>query len=546
MMKPMSDPIAIVDLFSGPGGLGEGFTACRGPDGQRKYRISLSIEKEESAHRTLRMRAFLRQFEVFPAEYYAWLNGQIDEPDWKRLFPWEWTRAEDEAWRMELGTKECTRFLQDRIATIRKQHGGRTLLIGGPPCQAYSLVGRARNSGISGYQPERDHRNFLYDEYVKVLEGLEPAAFVMENVKGMLSAAVQGNAIFEQVMKDLKDAGGKDNYQLFALAPGGQRSSIGPLPQDFVVCAEEYGVPQARHRVIIVGLRRDIVDGLPRRLWPQLARKETPVSVSMTLSRMPRMRSGLSRSDSDDAWEATVRAAAKVVDEAVAYLSPDKCAALRAELARLKGEYQPIASQGRDAQGGLALPADCPPDLRSWLLDPLLNRLPQNETRAHMPSDLGRYLFTACYGRAFGVSPKAADFPPALAPNHRNWSTGKFNDRFRVQLGDRPSTTVTSHISKDGHYFIHPDPAQCRSLTVREAARLQTFPDNYVFLGNRTQQYVQVGNAVPPFLALQIAEALLPVFIFADMDRPPLGMPPEMSVNQLNDSDRINTISSIA
>ncbi|TIM46787.1 MAG: DNA cytosine methyltransferase [Mesorhizobium sp.] len=517
----MSDPIAVVDLFSGPGGLGEGFSACRGLDGRRRYRISLSIEKEESAHRTLRMRAFLHQFEMFPPEYYAWLNGEVEEPDWKKLFPKEWAVAEDEARCMELGTNGCTRFLQDRLVRIREQHGGRTLLIGGPPCQAYSLVGRARNSGISGYQPELDQRNFLYDEYVRVLERLGPAAFVMENVKGMLSASVQGNAIFEQVMKDLRNAGGIDNYQLFALGTERPRSTEETRPQDFVVRAEQYGVPQARHRLIIVGLRQDVVDGLPKRFHPHLARKPTAVSVSMALSGMPRMRSGLSRSDSDDAWEAAMKAATKAVEEAVADLSSAKHVAIRAELARLESEYQSIVSRGRDVQGGLVLPANCPPDLQSWLLDPLLSRLPQNETRGHMPSDLGRYLFAACYGRAFGASPKALDFPPGLAPNHRNWSTGKFSDRFRVQMAGRPSTTVTSHISKDGHYFIHPDPAQCRSLTVREAARLQTFPDNYVFLGNRTQQYVQVGNAVPPFLARQIADALLPVFDYADTKRFP-------------------------
>ena len=125
-----------------------------------------------------------------------------------------------------------------------------------------------------------------------------------------------------------------------------------------------------------------------------------------------------------------------------------------------------------------------------------------------MLADLGRYFYAALYGQIVGVSPKAKDFPRELAPDHRNWKTGKFADRFRVQLWESPATTITSHISKDGHYFIHPDPAQCRSLTVREAARLQTFPDNYFFKGNRTQQFVQVGNAVPPFLASKIADLI--------------------------------------
>jgi DNA (cytosine-5)-methyltransferase 1 len=148
-------------------------------------------------------------------------------------------------------------------------------------------------------------------------------------------------------------------------------------------------------------------------------------------------------------------------------------------------------------------------ELLQWIERPELRAIAQHETRGHMASDLGRYLFAAVFGTVRGYSPKAADFPLVLSPDHRNWHSGVFNDRFRVQLADEASTTVTSHISKDGHYFIHPDPIQCRSLTVREAARLQTFPDDYLFMGNRTRQYVQVGNAVPPFLARQIAELVL-------------------------------------
>ena len=125
-----------------------------------------------------------------------------------------------------------------------------------------------------------------------------------------------------------------------------------------------------------------------------------------------------------------------------------------------------------------------------------------------MPSDLARYLFAATFARTFGRSPKRHDFPLAFAPNHANWHSGSFDDRFRVQVANQPGTTVTSHIAKDGHYFIHPDPHQCRSLTVREVARLQTFRDNYFFHGSRSKQYIQVGNAVPPFLAHQIARTL--------------------------------------
>jgi DNA (cytosine-5)-methyltransferase 1 len=145
-----------------------------------------------------------------------------------------------------------------------------------------------------------------------------------------------------------------------------------------------------------------------------------------------------------------------------------------------------------------------------WYTDESMKGLLGHATRSHMDDDLGRYLFVAAYGKANGKSPHLKDFPKKLLPNHQNVDITlpdqKFSDRFKVQVWDHPASTITSHISKDGHYFIHPDPSQCRSLTVREAARIQTFPDNYCFEGGRTDQYHQVGNAVPPYLAKQLAE----------------------------------------
>lgn len=504
----MRSPVPAVDLFSGPGGLAEGFASLQDSTDSPSFRVALSVEKDATAHRTLRLRAFLRKFRSdLPNEYYEYLNGaEPKEPDWSALYPGQWEEACDETRCLKLGAPGAASFLRRRIRKIRKTHGGRTVLLGGPPCQSYSLVGRVRNAGEPGYDPDKDERQSLYLEYAAVLRLLRPAVAVMENVKGMLSARHNDTPVFSKVMDSLQHAGGKGQYCLFPLtsAAVGRSWDEGLEPEDFIVRAEAFGVPQARHRVFVICIRRDVAMALPEDLLPRLEPDETAVSVDDVIGNMPVLRSRLSRSDDGAAWQRAVREAYALVARHQPTMAPNHEGKFRRALNRALDSTRG-APLPYDETGGTTFADSCPDNLRDWIFDAKLSRLPNNEARGHIREDITRYLYAEAFAFTFGRSPKADDFPRALAPKHANWNTGKFADRFRVQIHSRPSTTITSHISKDGHYFIHPDPRQCRSLTVREAARLQTFPDNYLFHGGRTQQYVQVGNAVPPYLARQIA-----------------------------------------
>ncbi len=499
----------IVDLFAGPGGLGEGF-ASLGNNRNAPFRIGISVEKEASAHRTLTLRAFLREFKArhgaLPDKYIDFHAGLCEKPDWSLIDAGAWRVACEEARALELGTRAATTVVNSALTKLRRNHDD-TLIIGGPPCQAYSLVGRARTRGKVGYVPEDDERHYLFREYIGVLDRLRPAAFVMENVKGILSSTVESRLVFEMLMEDLSSLGkGRGHqYELRAIriADGAATLREPVQPSDFIVRAEDFGVPQRRHRVIIVGIRSDLAARAARAAVAVSGETRT---VNDVIGSLPALRSGISRRPDDAAdWRNEVSEAARQL----ALIFKDEGDA------QLQSAFSSVAGRMRKAplreRAGSSLPAGygtSNDELLRWLERPGLRALAQHETRGHMPSDLGRYLFAAVFGATRGYSPKAPDFPLALSPDHRNWNSGVFNDRFRVQLAPEASTTITSHISKDGHYFIHPDPMQCRSLTVREAARLQTFPDDYLFLGNRTQQYVQVGNAVPPFLAQQIARLL--------------------------------------
>lgn len=508
----MSKRWGVVDLFAGPGGLAEGFQ----PLGDNRpsdwpFEIVLSVENEPQAHQTLLLRSFLRQFDGdIPSAYYDWLRREGTLRELFAEFKEEARGAKRHAKRLTLGADDDQATLRDEFERLREsaRFKNRLIVIGGPPCQAYSLVGRARNRGKQDYVPEHDQRHYLYREYIRVLEQLNPVAFVMENVKGMISARIGGERIMERILQDLRNTGGTDHYQLVALDPSTTRedASCDFLPADFVLRAERFGVPQARHRLFIIGLRSDAVAA--RGLVAPLDAGSPQVPCIAALAGLQRMVAGLSaRSRASAATHDARSQATQSLMDAVAELPLD----VQDSFSKVLKKHRNTLESG-SIKGTLGLPkalrSSSVETYRRWILDPRVKSALNHEVRTHMASDLTRYLFSACFAEAFGVSPKARDFPEALAPAHNSWKAGKFADRFRVQLTGAPATTVTSHISKDGHYFIHPDPAQCRSLTVREAARLQSFPDNYLFLGNRTQQYVQVGNAVPPLLAHQVASRL--------------------------------------
>jgi DNA (cytosine-5)-methyltransferase 1 len=511
--------IPIVDIFAGPGGLGEGFSSLVDEANQRVFKIKLSIEKEKHAHRTLLLRAFFRQFDrqCVPNEYYEVLRTDRTIDSLFELYPAEATNAEKEAVRETLGNHSW----ESVSLKIRTALNGEKdwLLIGGPPCQAYSLAGRSRNKNKKGYQPLNDEKHFLYREYLRIIANFWPAVFVMENVKGLLSSQPdpEGDPIFSRILADLaapaesadtpQNGGSRSHrYKLYSLSPH-QTSKEGD-GVDYVLRAEEHGVPQARHRVIIVGVRNDFSSDAPATLDTL-----NPVPVANVLRSLPKLRSGITdHEDSDQAWLDSFQN----IEERRWFKSLEKLGPAgisKIALNMMRSISVPTAGRGAEF-------ISCAPRIgyrRDWYLDSRLQGVCNHSSRSHITKDLYRYFFAACFASVADVSPKLVDFPTDLLPAHRNVADAiikrnMFSDRFRVQPWTKPSTTVTSHISKDGHYYIHPDPKQVRSLTVREAARLQSFPDNYLFTGPRTAQYVQVGNAVPPLLAHSIAKSIYALF----------------------------------
>ncbi len=456
----------------------------------------MSIEKDEQAHRTLRLRSYLRKIlnsdGTLPKVYLDYMERH-DKTSFQNLIsykPEEWRESGEETLCDTLvdGDDRLVKMGMERVKKWREVHGeGPLILIGGPPCQAYSLVGRSRRKHDESF--DQDPKHTLYKCYLSFIKKLQPDIFIMENVKGLLSAKHAGYGVFNRICSDMKESG----YTIHSLV-----TPTPHTPKDYVVEAERYGIPQMRHRVILLGVKDET--GLePSTLTPQ----KTFV-LGAALRGLPKLRSDFSRRNKG--WR-NMNWAEYISNVAKGLIASKECSDLDSILARVISREAPelTFSSAIDSTGNR---------YARWYRGRFgySKVLSNHESRSHLAKDLDRYLFCAAFAEKSRTPARLEEFPDFLLPNHKNVqeakssnSEYKFNDRFRVQVWGRPSTTITSHIAKDGHYYIHPDPAQCRSLTVREAARLQTFPDDYLFEGCRTSQYTQVGNAVPPLLAQQIA-----------------------------------------
>jgi len=518
-MPKLTTKIPVIDLFAGPGGLGEGFMSIMDKS-KSVFDIKLSIEKDEHAHKTLTWRSFYRQFtkdgKTVPKDYYDALK-ECDLVKREALIESVLNRytegklAKYEAQRIELGNKKWSDKTVDKIITERLGKKSKDwVLIGGPPCQAYSLVGRARVGGIDS----EDHRVYLYQQYLRIISKHRPAIFVMENVKGLLSAEVNGEKVFPKILRDLKltNANGVERYNIYSFVKEVNQNS------DYLIRSENYGIPQKRHRVILLGIRNDI------KKTPTFLQQTKEATAKSVLDKLPKLRSGLNRShlgfemivkdgkkkkrrlyenveDSEKAWNELMMNNINQIQDWKEFSLNGLGEVIEAPKASIGSEYLPKKNTLSQRH-----------PLYSWFHDSKLGGVINHQSRSHLTQDLMRYLYSTIYVKKHQTFPRLADYAKHgkhLLPDHENVESGKFTDRFRVQLPEQPATTITCHISKDGHYNIHYDPKQCRSLTVREAARIQTFPDNYLFRGSRTKQYHQVGNAVPPFLAKQIAEIVL-------------------------------------
>ena len=387
-----------IDLFAGCGGLSEGFY-------RQGFEALAHVEINHWACETLRARM----------KYYGYKN------------------IEKEVIEHDITADDILEKLDNAIK-------GRSvdIIIGGPPCQAYSTAGRVRD----GKRMAADARNYLFESYVRILEYYKPKFFVFENVTGLLNAKVEGAPIFPKVIKAL-----------------GNKYKVLSDPQILVHNTADYGVPQLRKRVIIIGVRNDI-DKDVTQLYRDVVKSHWD----------------------PDMPENERKGKKRFVD-------------VRQAIGDL-----PSVDPGHDASTP-EFDYPCDNDFLKRIGKPGIHPLLDHIARTHNDLDRERFQVMIHNHWTFGQLRREK-------PQYEHEHARVFDNSYVVQWWDLPSKTILAHIHKDGFQFIHPDESQRRTFTVREAARIQSFPDDFEFKGSRGEKYKQIGNAVPPLFAEALAKSV--------------------------------------
>lgn len=398
----------VIDLFAGAGGLSEGFV-------QADFVPIAHVEMDKDACNTLRTRCcfhYLRannQLDI----YYKYLKGEITRETLYASVPAEVINA-------VINVEISDKTINDTFDKIKLLAKGRKIdmIIGGPPCQAYSLLGRHRKT------MEDDPRTLLYLQYGKFLKEFTPKGFVFENVPGILSA--KKGEHFQNLQNYFDEIGYKVHFKMLN--------------------ASDYGVLQERRRIIIVGWQKDNDMG-----YPNIKEITTDAVINDILGDLPLLKAG---------------------------------------------EKELVSSYKKENNSYLresGIRADCE------------NFVTQNITRPVNANDAAIYAYAIKLWDSKQVRVKYTDLPIELRTQKNEDS---FLDRFKVVNGKGKAHTIVAHLAKDGHYYIHPALSVCRSISVREAARMQSFPDNFYFEGSRSAIFKQIGNAVPVLMAKKIAESI--------------------------------------
>lgn len=402
-----------IDLFAGAGGLSEGFL-------QEHFNVIAHVEMNSDAAYTLKTRAcyyYLKEINRLDI-YYDYLRKNISREELYSYVPEIIFNKIINETISDKSINEIFNTIDELI--VNENINNVDLIIGGPPCQAYSLVGRAvKDDGM-----ENDSRNYLYRLYCRFLKKYQPKMFVFENVPGLKSA--NNGKHFINIRKYMSRVGYNVDFR--------------------ELNAKDYGVLQSRKRIIIIGWRKDL-----DLQYPDIESLKHNFKVSDLLEDLPSIQAGESNNQ---------------------YSTTDI------------NEY-----------------------LERFNIRTENDVLNFHVSRPNIERDRQIYRIVINTWNKYNKRVKYTDLPDELK-THKNITS--FLDRFKVVAGNSQYChTVLAHISKDGHYFIHPDYDQARSITVREAARIQSFPDNYYFEGSRTAAFTQIGNAVPPLMAKAIAKAIL-------------------------------------